>query len=126
MAQQSNLTSENRQLERAQDVANRSLTARHSHLVNGELVNDRATIQQAKERAQVYFDERAARNLDEFETVGALAAHYKQERDYAAGRLPRVTGETVAQAMAQMNEQSLTRDPSRSYGRFDVNNAMAQ
>lgn len=126
MAQQSNLTSENRQLERAQDVANRSLTARHSHLVNGELVNDRATIQQAKERAQVYFDERAARNLDEFETVGALAAHYKQERDYAAGRLPRVNGETVAQAMAQMNELSLMSDPSRSYGRFDVNNAMAQ
>lgn len=126
MAQQSNLTAENRQLERAQDVANRSLTARHSHLVNGELVNDRATIQQAKERAQVYFDERAARNLDEFETVGALAAHYKQERDYAAGRLPRVNGETVAQAMAQMNELSLMSDPSRSYGRFDVNNAMAQ
>ena len=126
MAQQSNLNADNRELQKAQDIANRSLTARNSHIVNGSLVSDAAKIAEAKERAQVYFDERAARNLDDFETVGALAAHYKQERDYAAGRLPRVNGETVAQAMAQMNELSLMSDSSRSYGRFDVNNAMAQ
>ena len=121
---QTRLEKENKQLQKAHDIAERSLTARKTNVVNGELVTNTKAVENAKNHAQVYYDERDRLHLDEFQTIDALAAHYKQERDYKHGRLPKVDGQSVQEAMYKMNAlDGMLADENQAYDFFDVNNA---
>lgn len=123
IAHQTQIERNNMQLQKTHDMAERTLSMRHTDFVNGSLQTNTEAINNALNHAEVYYDTRAANNLDEFGTIESLAAHYQQERDYLNGNLPVVNGASVAAAMKRLDEFDGLLMQNRNYGLNDINQA---